>query len=58
MPLTLLEGQEVRITGTLIEDIDRDEILFTDLDDTYLLIEFPTLEVPLYAEQLFLSCYN
>ena len=53
MPLTLLEGQEVCITGTLIEDIDRDEILFTDLDDTYLLIEFPTLEVPLYAEQLF-----
>lgn len=26
LPLTLLEGQEVRITGTLIEDIDRDEI--------------------------------
>ena len=53
MPLTLLEGQEVRITGTLIENIHRDEILFTDLDDTYLLIEFPTLEVPLYAERLF-----
>uniref|UniRef100_UPI0022E739CF tyrosine-protein phosphatase n=1 Tax=Enterococcus lactis TaxID=357441 RepID=UPI0022E739CF len=52
LPLTLLEGQEVRITGTLIEDIHRDEILFTDLDDTYLLIEFPTLEVPLYAERL------
>src|SRR5699024_11305110 len=33
LPLTLLEGQEVRITGTLIEDIHRDEILFTDLDD-------------------------
>lgn len=26
LPLTLLEGQEVRITGTLIEDIHRDEI--------------------------------
>ena len=51
--MTLLEGQEVRISGTLIEDIHRDEILFTDLDDTYLLIEFPTLEVPLYAEQIF-----
>ncbi|MGG5359055.1 MULTISPECIES: tyrosine-protein phosphatase [unclassified Enterococcus] len=53
LPITLLEGQEVRITGDLIEDIRRDEILFTDLDDTYLLIEFPTLEVPLYTEQLF-----
>ncbi|MFC0648410.1 tyrosine-protein phosphatase [Enterococcus faecalis] len=53
LPITLLEGQEIRITGDLIEDIRRDEILFTDLDDTYLLIEFPTLEVPLYAERLF-----
>ncbi|EPI00966.1 putative capsular polysaccharide biosynthesis protein [Enterococcus faecalis 13-SD-W-01] len=53
LPITLLEGQEIRITGDLIEDIRRDEILFTDLDDTYLLIEFPTLEVPLYTEQLF-----
>lgn len=53
LPITLLEGQEIRITGDLIEDIRRDEILFTDLDDTYLLIEFPTLEVPLYVERLF-----
>ncbi|KII50459.1 tyrosine protein phosphatase, partial [Enterococcus faecalis] len=32
LPITLLEGQEIRITGDLIEDIRRDEILFTDLD--------------------------
>lgn len=51
--LTLLEGQEVRITGTLLEDIAKGEILFTDLDDTYILIEFPTGEVPAYTEQLF-----
>ncbi|HFC9126681.1 TPA: tyrosine-protein phosphatase [Enterococcus faecium] len=53
LSLKLLEGQEVRITGTLIEDIHRGEILFTDLGDKYLLIEFPTLEVPLYTEQIF-----
>ena len=53
LPLTLLEGQEVRITGDLIEDIRNDEILFTDLDDTYILIEFPTMEVPNYTEQVF-----
>lgn len=53
LPLTLLEGQEVRITGTLLEDIAKGEILFTDLDDTYILIEFPTGEVPAYTEQLF-----
>lgn len=51
--LTLLEGQEVRITGTLLEGIAKGEILFTDLDDTYILIEFPTGEVPAYTERLF-----
>lgn len=53
LPLTVLEGQEVRITGDLIEDIRNDKILFTDLEDTYILIEFPTMEVPSYTEQIF-----
>lgn len=53
LDLTLLEGQEVRLTELLLTAIQRDEILFTDLDNTYLLIEFPTNEVPLYAEQVF-----
>lgn len=55
LQLTLLEGQEVRITGSLLEDIANGEILFTDLDDTYILIEFPTGEVPAYTEQLFFN---
>lgn len=53
LPLTLLEGQEVRITGDLLEEIQQDRILFTDLEDTYLLIEFPTMDVPAYAQELF-----
>lgn len=53
LPLTLLEGQEVRVTGDLIEDIQKNDILFTDLDDTYILIEFPTIEVPTYTEKIF-----
>ena len=53
IPLTLLEGQEVRITGALLEDINNQEILFTDLDNTYILIEFPSGDVPEYSEQLF-----
>lgn len=53
LPLTLLEGQEVRITGELLEEIRRDQILFTDLSDVYLLIEFPTMDVPAYTEELF-----
>ena len=53
IPLTLLEGQEVRITGSLLEDIRNQEILFTDLENTYVLIEFPSGDVPEYSEQLF-----
>lgn len=53
IPLTLLEGQEVRITGSLLDDIKNQEILFTDLDNTYILIELPTGDVPEYSEQLF-----
>lgn len=53
LPLTLFEGQEVRITGNLIDEIKNDNILFTDIDDTYILIEFPTLDVPAYTETLF-----
>lgn len=51
--LTLLEGQEVRITGELIDEINQNRILFTDLDDTYILIEFPTMDIPAYTEQIF-----
>jgi len=50
LSLTLLEGQEVRITGELITEIKQDQILFTDLDDTYILIELPTMDIPAYTE--------
>lgn len=53
VPLTLFEGQEVRITGELLEEIRKDRLLFTDVADTYLLIEFPTMDVPAYTESLF-----
>lgn len=53
LPLTVLEGQEVRITGDLMEEIENGQILFTDLDDTYILIEFPTMDIPAYTENIF-----
>ena len=34
LKLTLLEGQEVRLTEYLLMEIERGELLFTDLDDT------------------------
>ncbi|AQS52651.1 Tyrosine-protein phosphatase YwqE [Jeotgalibaca dankookensis] len=51
--LTVYPGQEVRLYGELIEDINKDSILFTDEGNTYLLIEFPTMSIPHYTEPLF-----
>lgn len=48
--LSLFEGQEVRINGDLVAQIQNKEILFADLSNRYILIEFPTAEIPLYAE--------
>lgn len=53
LSLTLLEGQEVRVTGELITAIEKDHLLFTDITDTYLLLEFPTQDVPAFSESLF-----
>lgn len=57
IPLTLFEGQEVRISGDIVSRIKKGEILFADLDNRYILIEFPFSTLPLYAEQaLFELC--
>ena len=53
IPLKLFPGQEVRIVGELIEDIAANKIQFIDEDNQYLLIEFPTISVPHFTEQLF-----
>lgn len=53
--IKLFEGQEVRITQDLIAKIKADQILFADLRDQYLTLEFPTKEIPRYAEDL---CYQ
>lgn len=51
--LTIFPGQEVRIYGSIIEDIKADKILFIDEQKQYLLIEFPTSNIPTYTERLF-----
>lgn len=53
IPLTLYPGQEVRIYGNILEDIEKDRILFTDELNQYVLIEFPTSSIPTYTERLF-----
>lgn len=52
IPLTLFEGQEVRIFPEIIEEIKKDDILFCDMEDRYVLIEFPSREAPNYALNL------
>lgn len=51
IPLQVVAGQEVRMYGELLEDYAKGEIQ-TLADTKYLLVEFPTREVPQYAEQL------
>lgn len=53
IPITILPGQEVRIYGEIIEDIEAGKIQFIDEENQYLLIEFPPSEIPTYTEQLF-----
>jgi len=52
IPLTVFPGQEVHITGELIQEIDDDDILFADEGNHYLILELPHNEVPEYTEQL------
>lgn len=53
IPLTIFPGQEVRIYGEIIEDIEQNKILFVDEQKQYLLIEFPATSIPHYTERLF-----
>lgn len=52
VPLTILPGQEVRLYGEILEDYRAGEILTLNDTGKYLFIEFPSSQVPHYAEQL------
>ena len=52
IPLTVFPGQEVRINGQLIDALDKDDILFADEDNRYLMLEFPDDDVPHYTNQI------
>ena len=53
IPLTIFPGQEVRLHGEIIRNMNNNEICFIDEGNQYVLIEFPTAEVPAYADRLF-----
>ncbi|MDM8303806.1 tyrosine-protein phosphatase [Limosilactobacillus vaginalis] len=52
IPLIVFPGQEVRINGQLIEALDKDDILFADQGNRYLMLEFPDDDVPHYTNQM------
>lgn len=51
LPLTVLPGQEVRMYGEILEDLEKGEILPIN-DSKYIFIEFPSDSVPQYTEQI------
>ncbi|TDM12068.1 tyrosine-protein phosphatase [Macrococcus lamae] len=53
IPLTVHPSQEIRIYGDLIDDLKNGKALPLMKDAPYVLIEFPSHEVPIYTEQLF-----
>lgn len=56
--LTIFPGQEIRIYGDIFKDIKEGKILFIDEDQQYLLIEFPTSNIPNYTERLFYELFS
>jgi protein-tyrosine phosphatase len=50
--LTVLPGQECRIYGEILEDYEKGHILTLNQSSQYLFIEFPSSNVPRYAEKL------
>ncbi|MGG1911814.1 CpsB/CapC family capsule biosynthesis tyrosine phosphatase [Priestia megaterium] len=52
IPLTILPGQEIRLYGEILGDYQADKILTLNDTGKYLFIEFPSSQVPHYAERL------
>lgn len=55
IPLTIFPSQEVRLNGNLPQALDDDDILFCDDDGRYMLLEFPSEDVPTYAKDMTLN---
>jgi len=53
IPLKVVAGQEIRIYGEIADDLPKGIELLPLNDTNYVLIEFPSSEVPKYADQLF-----
>lgn len=52
IPLTVFPSQEVRINGNLLSLLDHHDILTTDEQGQYILIEFPSHDVPTFTKKM------
>ena len=52
IPITILPGQEIRLYGEILDDYQEEKILTLNDTGKYLFIEFPSSQVPHYAERL------
>ena len=52
IPLTVFPSQEVRLSADIPQALDNDDILFCDEDGKYMLLEFPSEDVPTYASKM------
>ncbi|RKL68048.1 tyrosine protein phosphatase [Salipaludibacillus neizhouensis] len=52
LDLKILPGQECRVYGELIEDLENGKVLSMN-DSKYLFVEFPSSEVPRFSKKLF-----
>ncbi|MFG6114170.1 tyrosine-protein phosphatase [Halobacillus sp. MO56] len=50
--LTVLPGQETRINGDMITDLEKEEILPLNVDSSYVFVELPSDQVPQYTKQM------
>ena len=55
IPLTMFEGREIRVTGELLTDRESGQLLGTDTEDRYLLMEFPKYRNSLLCRVTFLT---
>lgn len=52
IPLTVFPAQEVRLTSEVLTALDAGDILTTDTQGRFLLVELPANEVPLYTSDI------
>ncbi|MFC7062322.1 tyrosine-protein phosphatase [Halobacillus seohaensis] len=53
IPLDVLPGQETRLYGSMLQGLQKDEILTINGDSSYVFVEFPHDQIPHYATNLF-----